>query len=333
MYNKISYSIEDAGLQMAMLSCLPEMQNDAAITNMQVATLKKMDAQAHSISFEEEDIVLAFLQKLKRVIEKLENVLSREEIIQYIPNIRKVAAHSPFVRRAQEWPKGYQGDFETIEHIISEKNKAMPGTAGYVIENFFISADICRQHNNKVKRQAALIADAIKINSHAKILSVGCGTSQDIKENIEIIKKSQVQITLVDVDADALKYSRQAVEEISSHVKTIQGNIYKIVRTLDDKYDAVVIGGVFDYLSEKAIIRILAALKNNMKSGGTIFFTNITNNNPYRIYMEYLSDWMLIERSAEDINRLLKESGCNEMDIEIKTDSTGLAWLVSIKCY
>jgi len=78
------------------------------------------------------------------------------------------------------------------------------------------------------------------------------------------------------------------------------------------------------------IIKILSSLKNNLKQGALVYFTNIKKNNPYRVYMEYFSDWMLIERSEEDINMLLKESTWSKSNTTIRTDATGLTYLVEL---
>src|SRR5437588_819468 len=32
---------------------------------------------------------------------------------------RQVLATSPFIRRCQEWPRGYAGDFETVEYMMA----------------------------------------------------------------------------------------------------------------------------------------------------------------------------------------------------------------------
>ena len=292
--------------------------------------LQTLDQKISFIETGKNEDILMFLSEFKNTIEGLENEYSREEIVRHIPAIRKAASHSPFVNRAQIWPKGYQGDFETIEQIIYQKNKAVPNTFGFIIEDFLLNSDVCKQHINKVKRQSELILKTVQQNPNAKILSIGCGTSEDIKLNIEAIKKTNAAITLLDADTDALKYSSMALQEIKDQVKTVHGNIYKLIRTITEQYDLVIIGGVFDYLTDKVIIKILSSLKNNLNQGALIYFTNIKKNNPYRVYMEYFSDWMLIERSEEDINMLLKESTWSKSNTNIQTDATGLTYLVEL---
>jgi hypothetical protein len=54
--------------------------------------------------------------------------LSRAEIREMVAPAREIFARSPFVRRAQVWPRGYPGDFETIEQLVSQTNRAPQGT-------------------------------------------------------------------------------------------------------------------------------------------------------------------------------------------------------------
>jgi extracellular factor (EF) 3-hydroxypalmitic acid methyl ester biosynthesis protein len=297
---------------------------------MSVAQLKKLDNNvAAAVTIDSRSLKL-FFQYFKALVNDLEISTQREDIINLIPNIRNIAATSPFVNKAQQWRRGYQGDFEAIGHLISGQNKAVPGTTGHLMEDFFLTSDICKQHIEKVQYQSALIKKVVEGNPLATILSIGCGTSEDVRFNIDLIKGSQIDITIVDADKDALACSMQNLEAIKYNVSAVHGNIYKIARTLKQQYDLVIIGGVFDYLSDNAIIRVLSSLKHNLAPGGKLFFTNIKHCNPYRIYMEYLSDWILVERAEQDIYRLLADSGLGNHDVKLQVDKTGLSYLVEV---
>ena len=59
------------------------------------------------------------------------------EILEKISLLRSIIRESPLIQRTQDWPRKYQGDFETIERIIQCKNTARPYTWGYVFEDYF----------------------------------------------------------------------------------------------------------------------------------------------------------------------------------------------------
>jgi SAM-dependent methyltransferase len=271
-----------------------------------------------------------FLNTFKSGIERLEKLYSRNEIVKDLEKLRTACSQSPFMKRAQSWPRGYQGDFETIDYIIKSKNQANEGSFEYLMEEYFLNSDICKQHKNKVTRQAQLIKEVIAGKNDAKIISIGCGTSEDVRKCIDDIRWSNAEITLVDVDQDALTFSMQQLWQIKEKITPLHGNIYKLMRNLSEQYDLILIGGVFDYLNDKTIVSILKSLKDNLAEHGKVFFTNIDKNNRYRVFMEYTSDWFLIERSESHLEELIASAEWPGDSYKITKDKTGLTHLVEL---
>ncbi|GAB4028733.1 class I SAM-dependent methyltransferase [Spirosoma gilvum] len=291
---------------------------------------KRLETMAIKASVIDSQEVWELLNALKLEILALEHVYSRAEIIQRLASLRALVCESPFIARAQVWPRGYQGDFETIKHIIDGKNKAVKHSLGYLLEDFFIHSDICKQHVNKIRVQSELVGETIRSNRHPRIMSIGCGTSEDLAMHIDLLKRKPASITLVDIDRDALACSSGRLAAISDQLTCLNGNIYRIARQLQQQYDLILIGGVFDYLNDKTISSILRSLRANIAGNGKIFFTNIADGNPYRVFMEYLSNWQLIERSQEDIIELIKGAGWPANNFHIQKDKTGLTYLVEL---
>jgi extracellular factor (EF) 3-hydroxypalmitic acid methyl ester biosynthesis protein len=272
----------------------------------------------------------SFIKLFTQFVLTWESKLSRTEIIDALLPIRKLAAASPFVKRAQCWPRGYAGDFETIRYILEGGNWAVPGTLGYYIEDFFLTSSICEQHHNKIIQQGIMIKETVQRKRKAHILSIGCGTSEDLYSCLPHLKSSGAWVTLVDIDGDALAYSLEKLVSIKERVNVIKGNIYKEVRQLKSCFDLILIGGVFDYLPDKVISVLLKQLGQQLQSGGQLFFTNIARGNPFRICMEYLADWVLIERGREELEGLIK-AAVPQLHYTIQKDSTGLTYLATLQ--
>lgn len=270
-----------------------------------------------------------FMLTFTNEVELLEKYYTKKMITSAIHPIRDLAATSPFLERAQSWPRGYQGDFQTIEHILNAENKALPGTIAYAIEDFFLHSPICQQHRNKVTAQAGLIQAVIAENPASRILSIGCGTSADLYACSTALAASACEVVLVDTDPMALEYSRSRLPEMEGRLSLLEGNVCSIAKNIAPHFNLIIIGGVFDYLEDKAIIAITKELTGKLRPNGVLFFTNIATGNPYRISMEYLADWFLIERSSNDIFNLLKSSGAHGK-YEIRKDETGLIYLVTV---
>jgi extracellular factor (EF) 3-hydroxypalmitic acid methyl ester biosynthesis protein len=277
------------------------------------------------------DMLQDFLVRFSNDIEFLEKYYSRMEILSRIESIRHQAAASFFLQRAQQWPMGYAGDCLTIQCILSSHNKSQPGTLAYTLEDYFLQSPICEQHRNKVTEQSRHIRRVIEANPAARILSVGCGTSEDLHQCLPVLRGSACRITLVDTDPVALQFSSTRLAELNGQLTTLEANIYKGVRKLDEEFDLIIIGGVFDYLPDKIITAILDDLTGKLLPGGMLFFTNIADGNPYRICMEYLANWQLIERSSEHISSLVRNSAAAGLNYTIEKEKTGLTYLVCLQ--
>lgn len=260
-----------------------------------------------------------------------EQTLSREEIRSTLSVVRQLHRQSPFFVRTQDWPRGYAGDFETIEYIVRGVNQAPKQSVGYYLESIILNSPIVQQHRNKVRHQADLILKKVRATPGARILSIGCGSSADLQLIQETLETAPVHITLFDMDEGALACSREKLPLLADKCTFVQGNLYRMAQKLQERYDLIVIGGVFDYLSDRHIVSLLGKLYGqNLLAGGEIFFTNIAAQNPYRTWMEYCFDWFLIERTQEHIEQLCQQAGLEGSTLTIRRDETALTFLAHL---
>ena len=88
----------------------------------------------------------------------------------------------PFHRAGAKWPRGYPGDFETIEYLCAAENRSLPQTVQHALEELALRSSISGQHRNKVAFQAkAILAACRRTNGRGRILSIGCGGCRDIR--------------------------------------------------------------------------------------------------------------------------------------------------------
>lgn len=237
---------------------------------------------------------------------------------------------SPFFKRMQTWPRGYPGDFEMIEYILAGKNQCKPHTKEFHLENHGVSAAIAQQHCNKVVAQASKILEVAHRIENPRILSIACGSSPDI-HSVAPYLKDNMEFVLLDGDKDALACSQMKLSSYNFSCQFIHGNILKKIVELRNHghFDLVLIGGLFDYLKDSTIIKILNSLReNNLKKEGLIFFTNISEYNPARLWIEYLGDWELIHRSDAQLFDLALGAGFLKSECRIQKESTSLTYLV-----
>jgi SAM-dependent methyltransferase len=246
---------------------------------------------------------------------------------------RNECATSWFMRRCQEWPRGYAGDFETIEYLVAGANRSVPGTLGWHIENILLESPVVEQHRNKLDLQSQEITRALMRNQAAHMLSIGCGGCLDWVPILPHLTEFEGEIVLNDIEPAALELAGRRMRTATRHFRLAPGNVIRIARRLADRpqFDLVLAGGLFDYLPHRATVLLLRTITQDLLvPGGVLLFTNIADGNPWRLLMEYGSDWPLIERSSDCIQETCREAGIPRSSISLKREGTGLTWITRI---
>jgi extracellular factor (EF) 3-hydroxypalmitic acid methyl ester biosynthesis protein len=263
--------------------------------------------------------------------------LSRDTIRGLIQQAREVHALSPFVRRLQSWPRGYPGDFETVEHLINQDNRARSDALGFAIEQYCLGTPLAQQHRNKMQRQATEILQVILREGPQKppaILVLAAGASPDVRHVANVVGSREFRIVLNDTDPGAIEFSTKALSNLGERLITLEGDVVWCAQSIEEHgpYDLIVAGGLFDYLDDKWSKRTLSlALNEWLAPGGKLFFTNIATGNPYRLWMTCVADWFVIERTEQDLTALITSVGAKDARVDIERDATSLALLASVQ--
>lgn len=263
--------------------------------------------------------------------------ISKTDILDCLTIPRMIFRKSNFFDRMQSWYRGYQGDFEMIEYIMGNTNKAQKGSIAYYIERYGLNCPASQQHRNKVNEQAnrilALATQNKNKSNRIRILSIACGSSPDIRMVQQYLDPEKTEIVLLDSDSEALEYSLKKLSKLKKNIQIINGNIFRHLIQLKDygEFDLVIIGGLFDYLKDHLVIKILKNIReNNLKPGGKLFFTNISHENIDRIFMEYLANWNLISRNVEDLKSMCQEAGFIDENVKMSMENSKTTFLVDI---
>src|SRR5262245_2358674 len=252
--------------------------------------------------------------------------LTREQIVRVLEPVRRVHARSDFVRRLQQWPRGYPGDFETVEYLCEGRSRACQGTIEDICETYSLNRSIAQQHRNKVQHQAARIMRTLLAHpGTARVFSVACGSCPDLRPIAAHLPSMLGELWLNDSDNDALSVSARALTTVRDRIHLRPGNAIKVVRKtaqLGPYFDLVLAGGLFDYLPEKQAVYLIEHAWMLLKPGGALFFTNIARGNPYRPLIEYFGDWFLIERSEDDVLGLCESAGISRQVVSMTREET-----------
>jgi SAM-dependent methyltransferase len=240
---------------------------------------------------------------------------------------RIAAARSGLIAHAQTWPLGYPGDVVLIDQLIEGRSTAIPGSMGRLIDELVQQLPIVWQHRNKVAWQAGLVRGRLGGAGPLHVLSLGCGSSADLGL-LEDHELARLHVTLSDAEPQALERSRKRLEGRVASLELILGNVLRIGRRARPRgpFDLVLAGGLLDYVPTRAAELLVEQVLPLLAAGGTFGVTNIATDNPWRLLLEVVCDWPLIERSAGDMERLLDRPG---FSFDLSREKTRLTWLAT----
>lgn len=307
-----------------------------AVLEQAVADFVRIDIQKEK-PVENYNTVVGLLHRLVSAILQCEqDGIDKEKILAIIAPAKAFHSDSPFIHRCQSWPRGFPGDYETIEYLYHAKNHATPDTLGYYCEEYALLCPSTQQHRNKLLYQARLILDRLRhADGPVRVLSLASGSSLDIQWIQSALKGAPIEFVLNDTEQEALDVAKEKLSSIQEQCQFISGNVVEFLAWEAEDlgtFDLILTGGLFDYLEEKHVHFVLKYAHNDLlKPGGIFFFTNIAKDNPYRAWMEYLADWVLLERDEEKLMQIISGSKFSSEQVSIERDQTRLTCLVQIK--
>lgn len=243
----------------------------------------------------------------------------------------------PFFQRTYDWPRGYAGDFETVEYLCYPQQfcTTRPSFAG-LVHNYVLTSQATQQHRNKIVKQALMVLEtAVDADAGTRILSTACGGCPDLRMVLPMLRDFPGTFVLVDTDADALEYARGKLGALAEKCEFVHQNAMRYVRHAaqrGEKFDLVYAGGLFDYLSDDKVSFIVrTAWEQLLKPGGRLLFTNLADEHLHRYTIEYCTQWQLILRSEQSVRELCARLGIDPSLVTMERDSTGITLLVEIR--
>ncbi len=239
--------------------------------------------------------------------------------------------HSRTLAHTQKWPRGYPGDFELIERLLDADPGAEGGTLDRALETCVLQLPIVWQHRVKVAWQARLVRRKLNSTGAIRVLSIGCGGARDLLL-LEPHELGRLEVVLNDLDPDALTLAEARLSGTVRGLTRIRGNALRSTTKMRGAgpFDVILVGGLLDYLPERAARTLLQHVGEMLKPGGLLGVTNIAAANPWRHMLQLLTNWTLIERSHEEMSSLLRAATSN---VSIVLDDSGLTWLaVACRC-
>ncbi len=240
--------------------------------------------------------------------------------------------NSHLYKRARTWPRGYAGDYETLEkiyHATPVKNEGV----GMYLDNYFITRELARGvRERKRVLSKVLISEFEKREKKQKVLNIACGSSREIFDIGKKMNNYEADFTFLDYDKDAVNYSRLLLFNEGIDVRNFKFMKYNALNLVSEteteaefgKKDIIYSAGLFDYIKTDVLIKMISSLYNLLEDGGVLIapFKDKENYNTFDYH--YLVDWSYFyQRTIDEVKDILVEATNTEVEI-INTKSPAI---------
>lgn len=232
-------------------------------------------------------------------------------------------------------PRGYAGDFEMFDRFWRRECCEHP--LGRLFDRYFQAQAAVEAVRGRTELLAAAIVErclACDPGQPFHVASIGCGPAIEVAlaaQALQLARPCQLRCTLLDLDSDALAHARQRLAAClaADQVATLRENLYRLAdksraASLLDGVDFLCCSGLFDYLPDEAARKMLAFFRQRLSLGGTLIVGNFAPHNPTRAYMEWLGNWYLLYRTADELANLARSAGIPAANFVVSAERLGI---------
>jgi len=256
------------------------------------------------------------------VVAEIEGILRRE----FVPYLHLTSTS----RRVLTKPRGYAGDFLTIDCMYRTETGGVP-PLGPLIDRLFLERPVSRAVRNRRGLLAEEIGFALRRGGgSARVTSLACGPAAELFDAFSANPEARLQATLIDIDFQALAFvaDRRDAAGLGKSMRLEHANLVYLAtgRTVIDlkNQNLVYSIGLIDYFEDRFVIALLNWVHGCLAPGGKVILGNFHTRNPDRAMMDLVLDWKLIHRSEQDMNRLFEASRFARPCTEIRYEQEGI---------
>lgn len=245
---------------------------------------------------------------------------------------------STLVDRSYSKPRGYAGDFLTLQMVYDDNPDGVRRLGRYIDQWFLGMPASCAVKNRRLLLRDVIVDAARTVDGRpVAITSLACGPAREIFDIFDESDHPDIQATCLDIDDQALAYAQSIADDagVSERVSFVQANAVKLALgretlALHDQ-DLVYSIGLIDYLADHLVVRLLDWIFHRLRPGGTAIVGNFDTGNPDRAFMDHLLDWKLIHRSPQDLMDLFAQSEFGRAPVDVRREATGINLFASAR--
>ncbi len=237
---------------------------------------------------------------------------------------------SYFCNHARTWPRGYPGDFEILEGIY--RNVPLSSGMGYLLDLFFLNTTLAVAVKERLATLREMLRGELVKRDRPSVLDIACGSCREVFELTPEIGASGAEFTCLDFDSDSLSFSSDRLSYTMIHGQ-ISFRKYNAIRMVNHErnvrefgyQDIVYSTGLFDYLTDDVLVKMIRALYDLTNPGGKMI-SSFKDCNMYKTQIyHWFADWdAFYQRTEKDCLQLFKEADIPMDELSIVRERSGV---------
>lgn len=237
--------------------------------------------------------------------------------------LHDLITESRFASKSIQKPRGYAGDFNMM-NLLYYNQPLGNSMFSKAIHKYYMAhpnAKAVRNRSLYLYNHLRKFLENSPKGSTIKILSLASGPARELQMLIEKyhneINERQIEVTLCDLDTDALMHSQRVINKLlrktdcQMQVTYLKQNILKLRKEgicgdKTTKYDFIYSAGVFDYIKDAAASVIVEYLYERLSENGTIIIGNFSMERSCAALMHLALDWNLLYRTKKDLYEMFE---------------------------
>jgi hypothetical protein len=221
-------------------------------------------------------------------------------------------------------PYGYPGDFGILELVYdhaAHRDTRAPWAA--LVDVWGTHTELPRAvaaRKDVLRAWIERYLDDCPADAPARLLSIASGAAREIRE-LSMRHLERGRITLVDTDARALAFAASSLCSLPRplDIEIVVGDAIRGAGLENVKarapFDVIYALGLFDYLPEALVVRVMKRFASMLESDGRFLFCLKDARRYDAFFYDWFFDWCFVPRTVEDGGALAAQAGLEVTDV------------------
>ncbi len=244
---------------------------------------------------------------------------------------REIIAHwiyqGEIVKRAFEQPRGYPGDYFTLEKIYDNQPRSQ--AIGFYSDRYFLDNEYAVAVRGRKTKIQEILDDAITHSDYDKvnILDIACGPSREVRELLIKNKygDKKICLNLLDHDEEALSFSDKNLPHLKNvSYRFIKENVLELGKSKEWKnelrdQDIIYSIGLADYLPDRVLKKMIEFCSSILREDGRFILTHKDIEQCDPAAPDWFCRWKFHPRTEKEVIVLVEssaEKGVNVADVQ-----------------